>query len=233
MKHSFSLRCAYPIANFSGEKTQPLIRVCAEHSAVLFDENDESSLEGTAKIALRCSEERFRLLADAVQDYAIFMLDTHGRVSTWNKSAERIKGYKNSEIIGRHFSIFYPEEDRLARKPQRELEIAKKEGRLEDEGWRIRKDGSRFWANVIITALRDDARRAVRLVSEHRTVTLQIIDEGHGIRPENVDRPGQDWMGAMAVGLRGMNERINQLRGSLSYALADAPRSRLRFPCRL
>jgi PAS domain S-box-containing protein len=403
-KHSFSLRCAYPIANFSGEKsTQPLIRVCAEHSAVLFDENEESSLEGTAKIALRRSEERFRLLADAVQDYAIFMLDTHGRVSTWNKSAELIKGYKNSEIIGRHFSIFYPEEDRLARKPQRELEIAAKEGRLEDEGWRIRKDGSRFWANVIITALRDDAGRligfgkvtrdfteriladqalrreveerreaqrkvqdsekslrqlslrllqsqdeerrrigrdlhdsvgqylvalkmkldslksgaarnqidarglaecaqlaeealkdvrtmsyllypplleelglksavpwyvdgftkrsgikttlgmtpdfgrlahdlevtlfrvlqesltnvhrhsgsataAIRLVRENRTVTLQIIDEGHGIRPENADHPGQDWMGAMGVGLRGMNERISQLGGSLKVS---------------
>jgi PAS domain-containing protein len=109
MKHSFSLRCAYPSANFSGEKsTQPLIRVCAEHSAVLFDENVESRSQGTAKIALRRSEERFRLLADAVQDYAIFMLDTHGRVSTWNKSAERIKGYKNSEIIPQTLLYFLP-----------------------------------------------------------------------------------------------------------------------------
>jgi PAS domain S-box-containing protein len=145
MKHSFSLRCAYPIGNFSGDKnTQPLSRVCAEHSAVLFGEGDESPLGGSSRIALCRSEERFRLLADAVQDYAIFMLDAPGRVSTWNNSAERVKGYKNSEIIGMHFSVFYPEEDRLACKPERELEIAAKEGRLEDEGWRIRKDGSRF-----------------------------------------------------------------------------------------
>ncbi len=102
------------------------------------------------------------------------MLDTHGRVSTWNKSAERIKGYKNSEIIGRHFSIFYPEEDRRARKPQQELEIAAKEGRLEDEGWRIRKDGSRFWANVIITALRDDTGRLIGFGKVTRDFTERI-----------------------------------------------------------
>lgn len=93
---------------------------------------------------------------EAVQDYAIFMLDTEGRVTTWNAGAERIKGYKPSEILGKHFSVFYPEADLLSGKPQRELEIAEKEGRFEDEDWRLRKDGSKFWANVIITALRDD-----------------------------------------------------------------------------
>lgn len=175
MKHSFSLRCAYPISNFSGDKrTQPLIRVCAEHCAVLFDQGDESPLSGNARIALRRSEERFRLLADAVQEYAIFMLDAHGRVSSWNHSAERMKGYKNSEIIGRHFSVFYPEEDRLARKPQLGLEIAAKEGRLEDEGWRIRKDGSRFWANVVITALRDDAGALIGFGKVTRDFTERI-----------------------------------------------------------
>ena len=174
-KHSFSLRCAYPIANFSGDKnTQPLIRVCAEHSAVLFDEGDESTLGGNSRIALCRSEKRFRLLADAVQDYAIFMLDAHGRVSTWNNSAERMKGYKNSEIIGRHFSVFYPEEDRLACKPERELEIAAKEGRLEDEGWRIRKDGSHFWANVVITPLRDNTGELIGFGKVTRDFTERI-----------------------------------------------------------
>jgi len=174
-KHSFSLRCAYPIANFSGDKnTQPLIRVCAEHSAVLFDEGDESTLGGNSRIALCRSGERFRLLADAVQDYAIFMLDAHGRVSTWNNSAERMKGYKNSEIIGRHFSVFYPEEDRLACKPERELEIAAKEGRLEDEGWRIRKDGSHFWANVVITPLRDNTGELIGFGKVTRDFTERI-----------------------------------------------------------
>src|SRR6476620_392021 len=100
-------------------------------------------------------EERFRLLVESVKDYAIFMLDSGGHVATWNLGAERIKGYKADEIIGKHFSIFYPPEDVAAGKTERELEIATREGRFEEEGWRIRKDGSRMWASVTITALRD------------------------------------------------------------------------------
>jgi PAS domain S-box-containing protein len=174
-KHVFSLRCAYPVANFNGEKnSQPLMRVCAEHSAVVLDESDTSFVNGEAKIALRRSEERFRLLVDAVQDYAIFMLDVQGHVSSWNTGAERIKGYRVSEIIGKHFSIFYPEEDLRAGKPQRELEIAAKEGRLEDEGWRLRKDGSRFWANVIITAIRNDAGKLLGFGKVTRDFTEKI-----------------------------------------------------------
>jgi PAS domain S-box-containing protein len=96
-----------------------------------------------------------RLLVENVQDYAIFLLDTEGHVKTWNAGAQRFKGYKASEIIGRHFSIFYPEPERLSGKCEMELEVAAREGRFEDEGWRLRKDGSRFWANVVITGLRD------------------------------------------------------------------------------
>ncbi len=107
-----------------------------------------------AEIALRRSEERFRLLVEGARDYAIFMLDPEGKVATWNSGAERIKGYSADEIIGQHFSRFYPQEIVERGKPQHELEVAAAEGRFEDEGWRIRKDGSRFWANVIITALR-------------------------------------------------------------------------------
>jgi PAS domain S-box-containing protein len=174
-KHVFSLRCAYPVANFNGENnSQPLMRVCAEHSAVVLDESDTSFVNGEAKIALRRSEERFRLLVDAVQDYAIFMLDVQGHISSWNTGAERIKGYGVSEIIGKHFSIFYPEEDLRACKPQRELEIAAKEGRLEDEGWRLRKDGSRFWANVIITAIRNDAGKLLGFGKVTRDYTEKI-----------------------------------------------------------
>jgi len=110
-----------------------------------------------ADVALRHSEERSRLFIEAVQDYAIFMLDPEGSVITWNTGAERIKGYKASEIVGQHFSRFYPEEDVRSGKPAWELEVAGREGRYEDEGWRVRKDGSRFWANVIITAIRDSA----------------------------------------------------------------------------
>jgi len=108
-------------------------------------------------LKLRQSEERFRLLVEAVQDYAIFMLDPDGHVVSWNNGAQRIKGYQAAEIIGKHFSCFYPPADLQNGKPQWELEVASKEGRFEDEGWRIRKDGSKFWASVIITAIRDDA----------------------------------------------------------------------------
>src|SRR5581483_7573814 len=107
--------------------------------------------------ALRDSEERFRLMVENVKVYAIFMLDPQGRVLSWNEGAERIKGYKAEEIIGRHFSCFYPEDDKQSSKPQKELEIAAVEGRVEDEGWRIRKYGSRFWARVVITAIKDAA----------------------------------------------------------------------------
>jgi PAS domain S-box-containing protein len=109
------------------------------------------------EVRLRQEEQRFRLFIDAVKDYAIFTLDPRGRVSSWNEGAFRLKGYTADEIIGRHFSVFYPQEDIRRGKPQMELEVATREGRIEDEGWRLRKDGSRFWANVIITAIRDSA----------------------------------------------------------------------------
>lgn len=107
------------------------------------------------ELSPREREIQFKLLVEAVQDYAIFLLDPAGNVRTWNPGAKRIKQYTAAEIIGKHFSIFYPEEDKRRGKPPWELEVAASKGRFEDEGWRLRKDGSRFWANVIITALRD------------------------------------------------------------------------------
>jgi PAS domain S-box-containing protein len=145
--------------------------------------NKDGSLYGFSKVTrdfterkrteetLRRSEEKFRLLVEAVQDYAIFLLDTEGRVSSWNIGAERIKGYKASEIIGRHFSVFYPEEDVRSKKPERELKIAVEQGRVEDEGWRVRRDGSRFWANVVITALKDNFGRNVGFTKVTRDIT--------------------------------------------------------------
>ena len=103
------------------------------------------------------SEERFRLMVEGVHDYAIFMLDTDGIVVTWNSGAERMKGYSSEEILGQHFSRFYPAEDLEAGKPAKELRTAIERDRVEDEGWRVRKDGSLFWASVVITALRDPA----------------------------------------------------------------------------
>ncbi len=134
---------------------------------------------------LRLSEERFRLLVERVQDYAIFMLDPSGHVVSWNAGAQKNKGYEAAEIIGKHFSVFYPPEVAQGW-PDEELRIALRDGRFEDEGWRIRKDGSRFWANVVITSLNDDAGRhrgfakVTRDLTEQRRVTA-LEDEGRRI----------------------------------------------------
>ena len=101
------------------------------------------------------SENSFRLLVESVKDYAIIMLDPTGHVASWNAGAERFKGYRAEEIIGKHFSCFYPAEAIQRGLPEQELKVAAKEGRFEDESWRVRKDGTKFWASVIISALRD------------------------------------------------------------------------------
>jgi PAS domain S-box-containing protein len=120
---------------------------------------------------LRRSEERFRLLVEGVGEYAIFMLDPNGRVATWNVGAERIKGYKPHDIIGQHFSIFYPSEAKESGWPDHELREATEKGSFVDTGWRIRKDGTRFWANVTITALRDAAGRLIGYAKLTRDLT--------------------------------------------------------------
>lgn len=119
------------------------------------------------------SEERFRLLVESVSDYAIFMLDTEGRVASWNRGAERLKGWRAEEILGRHFGTFYDPVARAARHPEHELEVATREGRHEEEGWRLRKDGTRFWAHVVITALRDADGALVGFAKVTRDVTRQ------------------------------------------------------------
>ena len=111
---------------------------------------------------LRQSEERIRLLVESVKDYAIFTLDPSGHVASWNTGAQLIKGYRADEIIGKHFSIFYPREVIEAKHPERELEIAARDGRYEEEGWRVRKNGERFWANVVITAIQDPSTKQLR-----------------------------------------------------------------------
>ena len=121
--------------------------------------------------ALLQSEERFRLLVESVTEYAIFELDTEGRILTWNQGAQRIKGYRPEEIIGQHFSIFYTPEDARAGRPQRGLEEAAARGRYKDEGWRVRKDGSRFWAEVVIAPVRDAAGNLLGFAKVTRDLT--------------------------------------------------------------
>ncbi|MFJ7948552.1 PAS domain-containing sensor histidine kinase [Streptomyces sp. NPDC096354] len=171
------------------------------------------------KQAAPLSEAAFTLLVQGVLDYGIFMLDPQGYVISWNAGAERIKGYSADEIVGRHFSTFYPTEDKSAGKPQWELETAVAEGRLEDEGWRIRKDGSRFWANVVITALWDDKGvlrgfgKVTRDMSERRAA-LQALSErrrlfDHLVQAQETERRRIAWdvhddsiQAMVAVGMR-------------------------------
>jgi PAS domain S-box-containing protein len=124
-----------------------------------------------AQEELRRSEEQFRLLVNGVEDYAIFMLDPTGHVVSWNTGAERIKGYSAEEILGRHFSCFYPPEDIESGKPGKELELAAANGRSEDEGWRVRKDGSRFWSNIVISAQRDESGNLRGFAKVSRDIT--------------------------------------------------------------
>jgi PAS domain S-box-containing protein len=130
-----------------------------------------------AEEALRESEERFRLIVQGAKDYAIFMLDPAGHVATWNDGAQRINGYTAEEIVGRHFSTFYPPEDIAAGKPPRELEIAASVGKYEEEGWRVRKDGSLFWASVLISALRNSEGRLVGFGKVTRDLTQRRAAE--------------------------------------------------------
>jgi PAS domain S-box-containing protein len=132
---------------------------------------DASQSQEHPPARLEEGEERFRLIVESVKDYAIFMLDPDGRVATWNAGAQRIKGWREDEIVGTHFSAFYPVEDVAANKPGFELDVASRLGRFEDEGWRVRKDGTRFWANVIITALHDREGRLRGFAKVTRDVT--------------------------------------------------------------
>jgi PAS domain S-box-containing protein len=124
-----------------------------------------------AEDALKQSQEQFRLLVQGVSDYAIYMLDTEGVVTNWNLGAHRIKGYSSGEIIGSHFSKFYTAEDRETGEPQKALEIVEREGRFEKEAWRVRKDGSRFWAHVVIDAIRDDQGKLLGYAKITRDIT--------------------------------------------------------------
>jgi PAS domain S-box-containing protein len=136
--------------------------------------------------SLRQSEERFRLLVEGVPDYAIFMLNANGNVATWNAGAQRIKGYTADEIIGRHFSTFYPPDAVQSGWPEHELQVATAKGRFQEEGWRIRKDGSRFWAHVTITALRDEEGRLRGFAKLTRDLTDRV--DAHASREEGSRR---------------------------------------------
>jgi len=159
----------------------------------------------------RPSEECYRLLVDGVKDHAIFMLDPTGHVVTWNTCAEHIKDYRAAEAIGKHFSLFYPAEDVAGGKPERELEIAAAEGRVEDDGWRVRKDGSRFWANVVISALRNDAGELTGFAEVVRDMTERRAGEDALREAEERMRSVVNHVidGIITIDERGMVESFN------------------------
>ena len=165
----------------------------------------ESPLSTAPNRQLADTAESLRLLVESVRDYAIFMLDPHGIVRTWNRGAARLKGYGAAEIIGRHFSVFYPTRDREMGRPEKNLAAALAEGRFEDEGWRVRKDGTEFWADVVITAIHDpDGRlrgfaKVTRDLTERRRAEEQSILLAHA---EEAVRLREEFMSIAAHELR-------------------------------
>jgi PAS domain S-box-containing protein len=155
--------------------------------------------------ALRAREDEFRILVGGVTDYAIYMVDLQGRVTNWNAGAERIKGYRADEVVGRHFSLFYTEEDRAQGLPARALETAAQEGKYEAEAWRVRKDGSRFWASVVIDALRDPGGKLIGFAKITRDVTERRE------RQEELERM------RIALAQSQKMEALGQLTGGISH----------------
>jgi PAS domain S-box-containing protein len=195
-----------------------------------------------AQEALKDSERRFQLLVESVVDYAIFMLDLQGRVTNWNSGAERIKGYRADEIVGEHFSRFYTEEDRRAGVPTRALETVTRDGRFAAEGWRVRKDGSRFWASVVIDAIRGDHggiigyAKVTRDATEQREAQRRLEETREQLfQAQKMEAIGQltggvahDFNNLLTIILGGAdraerlvgdNERLKRILGNMRYAV--------------
>ena len=177
----------------------------------------EYLVRNRSELLLRQSEERFRLLVQGVKEYAIFMLDPDGCISTWNTGAERIKGYRAGEIIGAHFSRFFPPEDVAEGKPARELAVAMRDGEVESEGWRLRKDGTRFWASVVLTALYDEHSR----LRGFAKVTRDMSDRKRLEALEEAGRHTRHFLAMLAHELRNPLAPIRNAVGAMRHGRLD------------
>jgi PAS domain S-box-containing protein len=184
----------------------------------------DNSARKHAEEKLRWTEESFRLMVESVSDYAIVMLDPKGRIVSWNTGAQRIKGFTTEEIVGHHFATFYPQEDVASGKPQRDLERAAASGRYEDEGWRIRKDGSSFWANIVFTAIRDQAgnlrgfAKLTRDLTERNKVEAILTDAKALAEKANLAK--SDFLSSMSHELR---SPLNAILGFAQLMESDTP----------
>ncbi|ANK89090.1 MULTISPECIES: hybrid sensor histidine kinase/response regulator [unclassified Rhizobium] len=182
-----------------------------------------------AEQAIRQSEEQFRRLVQGVSDYAIYMLDPDGNVSSWNFGAERIKGYRPDEIIGRHFSTFYTPEDRAAGLPEKALRVARAEGRFEREGWRVRKDGSRFWASVVVDAIRDEDGEVLGFAKITRDITEKMETQRalEQAREELFQSQKMEAIGQLTGGIaHDFNNLLMAVLGSLELLKKRMPQDR-------
>ena len=184
----------------------------------------DNSARKHAEEKLRGTEASFRLMVESVSDYAIVMLDPEGRIVSWNTGAQRIKGFNADEIVRRHFAVFYPHEDVAKGKPQRDLEEAAANGRHEDEGWRIRKDGSMFWANIVVTAIRDQAGNLRGFAKLTRDLTernkIESALTGAKAAAEKANQAKSDFLSSMSHELR---SPLNAILGFAQLMESDSP----------
>jgi len=175
--------------------------------------NNHHPREAERVAGLEETAELFQLLVDQVKDYAIFALDTTGRIASWNDGAELLKGYRHDEIVGRHIETFYTDEDRKVGKPSMLLDKARRDGRAEDESWRVRKDGSRFWANVVITALYDTStgiHRGFAKVTRDLTTRMHAEESLRAAR-ESLEKRVQERTTELQQALSDIRDRNEQL----------------------
>ena len=187
--------------------TVAVARDSRQRALYLFLQVQDITAQRSAEEALRTSEERFAMLVDAVQDYAIFMLDPRGVIESWNSGAQRLKGWTADEIVGQHFRVFYPPDKQAVRHPEHELEIAATDGHYEEEGWRVRKDGSMFWANVVISAVRNSAGTLVG----YAKVTRDVSERREMLQRQELARNA----------LADANQRLERANESLAEAAAQ------------